>query len=132
MAENDPDAATGWLFATNRDRLSHFAQRIVDLDQSPADWMIVLIHVDDPSGLGRCMADVLMPGADWDAYRNRGEHPLARGLAGRKGIMLMLSEMAPKAALALSLIEGVAVLAVDSGTFTVRSYSSIFNLQTVN
>jgi len=44
--------------------------------------VITLINVDD-SDLTSTIADVLMPGADWDVQRKAGLLPIARGLAAR-------------------------------------------------
>ena len=42
---------------------------------------------------GGPIADMLMPGHDWQQYRDRGEIPFARGLAGREGMQSILDEL---------------------------------------
>lgn len=65
----------------NADRVAHFVARITALDRSPDDVMIVVINVD--TEIGGLLADALMPGHDWQAVRDAGQVPFARGLAGR-------------------------------------------------
>ncbi len=97
------------------ERVLHFQARAVQLGKTPADVVIVLINVDDPHG--RLMADALMPGHDWQAYRDRGEVPFARGLAGREGVQNMLRIFDAEAADKLSGYDAtaVAVVVVDYG-----------------
>ena len=68
-------------FDANKDRIDHFKNRIRELGRHASDTVIVVINVDAPYGQG--LADVLMPGFDWQAIRDRGEVPFARGLADR-------------------------------------------------
>ncbi len=72
------------LLAANAERLAHFAERARGRD----DVCFVLLDVDDPRGAA--LADVLMPGHDWQQYRRRGEKPLARGLATFDGMVSVL------------------------------------------
>lgn len=81
------------FFAANADRIKHFAGRVVELGRSGADTVITLIDVDDPTGNGRIFADLLMPGQDWQQYRDRGETPVARGLAAKEAFPDILSEL---------------------------------------
>ncbi len=81
------------FFAANSDRMRHFAGRVVELGRSGADTVITLIDVDDPTGHGRLLADLLMPGEDWQQYRDRGETPVARGLAAKEAFPDILSEL---------------------------------------
>lgn len=107
-----------------RDRIRHFAGRIRDPHSDDGTrLLIVWLCVDDPNGAA--LAAVLMPGHDWDAYRARGEVPYARGLAAREGIQAMLDDGAPRAGVELSLIEGIAVLAIDCGVVTVFAEASL-------
>jgi len=62
----------------NAERISHFRQRIEERGDSPNDMMIVIINVDD-NEMSAGLADALMPGHDWQAYRDRGEVPFAPG-----------------------------------------------------
>ena len=67
------------LLAANSERVEHFARRIVERGDDPAEVVITVINVDDPNG-GQ-IADMVMPGHDWQSIRDRGETPVARGLA---------------------------------------------------
>lgn len=101
-------------FDVQRDRVAHFANRIRELGRSPAEAVVVLINVDDVHG--RDVADALMPGHDWQAVRDRGEVPFARGLAGREGIQGCLDAIDEEAAKKLRELDGVAVVVIDYGT----------------
>lgn len=84
------------LLRENKDRVGHFARRVRELRKLPNTLVIVIIDVDDPRG--SVLADALMPGADWQAYRSRGEKPIARGLAERQGVREFVARMDPSAA----------------------------------
>lgn len=102
------------LLDTNRDRIEHFKRRIGELGLSSGDVVIVLLNVDDANGAA--IADLLMPGHDCQQYRDRGELPVARGLAGRAGIEDALGYFDADAALKLkSKPSCVAVVVVDHG-----------------
>lgn len=101
------------LFDLNADRVHHFVARMHDREDNPAEVCITLINVDDPHGA--LIADKLMPGHDWQAYRDRGEVPIARGLAGREGLQEVLGLFDVGAAAKLRGIEGIAILVVDQG-----------------
>lgn len=75
------------LLAANAERLAHFAERA----RGRYDVCFVLLDVDDVRGAA--LADVLMPGHDWQQYRNRGEKPLARGLATLDGMIGVLEQI---------------------------------------
>lgn len=81
------------FFAANADRIKYFIQRVKELGRSGADTVITLIDVDDPTGHGALLADLLMPGEDWQQYRDRGEVPVARGLAARETFPEILEEL---------------------------------------
>lgn len=46
--------------------------------QTGKQHLVVCIDVDDPTWTD--LVDMLMPGHDWNVYRNRGERPVARGV----------------------------------------------------
>lgn len=98
------------LFEMNAERVAHFRER-ARAHATPT--AIVLINVDDVHG--GPMADALMPGTDWQPFRDRGELPLARGLAGREGIEAALASFDPEAAEKLGALQGLAVVVVDHG-----------------
>jgi hypothetical protein len=96
-------------------RVKYFVDRISSVHgKTGADYLVVQINVDDE--LGGQMAAELMPGHDWQAYRDRGEVPHARGLVERPSMQAALAEVDPIAAEQLAAIAGVAVLVVDFGT----------------
>lgn len=98
----------------NEDRINHFVTRIRDRGDSWQDFVVVCIQVDDPFGAE--LAELLMPGHDWQVYRDRGEIPVARGLASRAGIEAILKEFRPEAGKALSETRGYAAVIVGEGT----------------
>ena len=98
----------------NADRVTHFKNRLSERGMSPNDAVIVILNVDDPHG--GPLAEVLMPGEDWQQYRDRGEVPFARGLAMRPGIQEALASFDQDAAAKLlSVVDDVAVVVVDHG-----------------
>jgi hypothetical protein len=104
-------------FETQKDRVRHFTQRIVERGASPKDVVIVIINVDDAHG--GPLADLLMPGsgAMWQKMREESQIPFARGLALREGIQDFLALFDKEAADSLlSLPETeLAVVVVDYG-----------------
>jgi hypothetical protein len=100
-------------FALQAERVRHFKRRVAALGLEPADVVIVLLNVDDAHG--GPLAETLMPGHDWDQYRERGEVPFARGLAGSAGITAALGVFDEEAALKLCSMTDLAVVVVDHG-----------------
>lgn len=111
------------LIATpeQRDRIAHFVRRIAvrapELGCAERDLAIVHLCVDDPNGAA--LADVLMPGHDWDAIRALGQVPYARGIATRDGLQAGLDAAFPEAGAVLREIAGIAVVAMDRGVVAV-------------
>lgn len=106
----------------NAERVTHFTRRIAERGLSASDVLIVIINMDDP--FGSDVGDALMPGHDWQAYRDRGEVPFARGLAGREGIHGVLDGIDPEAATKLRGL-ATAVVVFDHGTVEVFEAASI-------
>ena len=104
----------GLTLAANADRVRHFENRVGQLGRSPDDVVIVVANVDTPAGWA--LADALMPGHDWQAYRNRGEVPFARGLAARQGIQEFVDAADAGAGQKLRQHAGLAVVVVDHQT----------------
>lgn len=100
-------------FARNIDRITHFKGRMQARGLGPNEAVIVVLNVDDPHG--GPIADLLMPGQNWDEYRARGETPYARGLAVRSPIQAALQIFDRAAALKLESTHSVAVVVVDHG-----------------
>ena len=103
----------GGTFTRNKDRIAHFIERARVLGKSADEVVITVINVDTP--LGGPLAEALMPGFDWQAIRDRGEVPFARGLAGREGIQEVLDELYLPAGEVLRGVGGLAVVVVDYG-----------------
>jgi hypothetical protein len=68
----------------NTDRVGHFKNRLRVNGCTTSTHVMVILYVDDPHG--RVMADLLMPGYDWNPFRFRSEKPYARGLADREWV----------------------------------------------
>ncbi len=93
-------------------RMEHFKNRMKELNKSPNDVVIVLINVDDTNG--NWMAEALMPGHDWQQFRDKGEIPFARGLVMKDGIIEMLSKFDKEASEKLTSIKNeITVVVVD-------------------
>ena len=101
------------LFDLNAERMEYFKNRITEKELTPKDVVITCINVDDHNG--KVIADILMPGYDWQAIRDQGQTPVARGLAKRDGIQEILEVFDKEAAKKLKETEGVAVVVVDQG-----------------
>ena len=98
----------------NADRVEHFKRRLAERGMTAKQAVIVLLNIDDVHG--GPLADVLMPGFNWQEIRNRGEVPFARGLAMRKYIQKVLGIFDKEAAKKLRGMTDVAVVVVDHGT----------------
>lgn len=99
------------LFDLNTDRVEHFKNRVTELNRTAADTVIVLINVDDVHG--RSIADILMPGFNWQEVRDRGMVPIARGLASKAAIQDMLAQFDVEACKKLKGMTELAVVVVD-------------------
>ncbi len=100
-------------FELNADRVAHFKQRLSERGMTADQAVIVLLNVDDVHG--GPLADVLMPGHNWQEIRDRGEVPFARGLAMRDGIQDAIGTFDEEAAAKLKGMAEVAVVVVDRG-----------------
>lgn len=101
-----------FLYA-NADRVQHFVNRIKEQGLSADEVVIVLLNVDDPNG--KALAEVLMPGFNWQEIRDRGEQPVARGLASRIPLTGILETFDTEAASKLRDWKDIAVIVVDRG-----------------
>lgn len=97
----------------NADRVEHFKRRLTERGMTPEQAVIVLLNVDDVHG--GPLADVLMPGHNWQEIRDKGEVPFARGLAMRDGIQEALGAFDKDAATKLQSMSDVVVVVVDHG-----------------
>lgn len=67
-----------------RERIQHFIERASSDGRNPSELVIVILSMDDQ--YGAFLGNALMPGQNWDVFRERGEVPFARGLAVREGV----------------------------------------------
>ena len=93
------------------ERVQHFKNRIAEKKLDPKTVVITLINVDSPYGYE--IAEALMPGHDWQQYRDKGEIPFARGLAMKNGMIEMIALFDKEASEKINKIEGVPVVVVD-------------------
>jgi hypothetical protein len=100
-------------YEANLERVEHFKKRLVALEKSSDEYVVVIISVDDENG--GLVADALMPGMNWQPIRDSGQVPIARGLAGRDFITECLNRFDPVAAERLKNKEGVCTVVVDHG-----------------
>jgi len=107
-------------FTLNKDRIEHFKGRVVALNLTLDSILILVANVD--TDLGQLLADRLMPGFNWEAIRDQGQVPFARGMAGRDAIQEVLNHFDPEgAAVKLRDMPGLAVVVVDHGVAEVFS-----------
>lgn len=97
----------------NAERVSHFKQRITDRNLTATDVVIGFLNVDDAHG--GPITEAVMPGYDWQAIRDQGQVPFARGLIGRTFIQEMLSQFDVDAAKKLQEASGLVAVVVDHG-----------------
>jgi hypothetical protein len=109
------------ILTTLRDRVAHFVRRHQALGVTAADYLIVILHVDDPNGAA--LAEVWMPGYDWSPIRTRGEIPIASGLCQRPPLQDMLR--GTMASRELAAINGIAVLIMARGIITAFAASEL-------
>lgn len=93
------------------DRVEHFKNRITEKEMDPTTVVIVLINVDSPYG-GE-IAEVLMPGHDWQQYRDQGQIPFARGIVMKEDMIEMIALFDKEASEKITKIESVPVVVID-------------------
>lgn len=104
-------------FIEQKERVQHFVDRMHERGDDPQKVIITLINVDDPHG--GPIADILMPGMDWQQFRDQGLTPYARGLAGRESIEEILEMFDSHAAKQSKTIGGIACVVIDHGVAAV-------------
>jgi hypothetical protein len=108
------------LFNTQAERVEHFKRRIIERGSSPDELIIVLLDVDDPNG-GR-LANILMPNNEkaWQAFRDQGQIPLARGMATRPEIQKLVNALDKQTGARLAEMKGkTAVIVMHQGAVEV-------------
>ncbi len=84
------------FFEQQKDRVEHFIGRMKARNLTQKDVVIVLVDVDDPSG--GPLAKLLMPDTPpehWQQFRDKGQVPIARGLAIRDGLQEFVDLLDP-------------------------------------
>ena len=74
---NKAEAERHNLFELNAVRLAQLAYKALIKGMKPDEFAVICIDVDDPTWTDE--VSILMPGHDWQQYRDRGEKPVARG-----------------------------------------------------
>lgn len=102
------------VFELNAEGVERFKNRFAEKGYDPKKCCIVLIHVDDP--YGGPISNLLMPNEDWQAIRDRGLMPIARGIADREFIRTAVAEFDTKAASDLDMLsDRIAAVVVFNG-----------------
>lgn len=103
-----------WSLRMNAERVEHFRRRVRERGDNPSETCILIAAVDDVHG--GPLAEILRPGEDWDAFRDRGEVPFARAIfTGRKMLVEGIRLFDPEAADKLATLPGLVVLVIDFG-----------------
>lgn len=78
----------------NRESLLRLSDRAtIKSDEMGEQCIVICVDVDDPPW--RTLVDVLMPGHDWQQYRDQGLKPVARGIVNRESIEAIAKEAYP-------------------------------------
>lgn len=95
------DIQRAQFYGLNKTRLHELSRRAQEKSWQTEDVQcVVCIDVDDP--VWTPLVDLLMPGHDWDAYRRRGETPVARGVVPLAPIKKTVDEVYPASSDAFS------------------------------
>jgi hypothetical protein len=98
-------------YLSQMDRVENFKKRVTEKEMDPTTVVIVLINDDSPDG-GE-IAEVLMPGHDWQQYRDQGEIPFARGIVMKEEMIEMIAVFDKEASEKITKIEGIPVVVID-------------------
>jgi hypothetical protein len=80
------------FYDLNKTRMKELLARA---NEKGEGWVAICIDVDDPTWT--FVVDALMPGHNWDEYRQRGEKPVARGVVPRGVVVSTVEKMYPAA-----------------------------------
>lgn len=100
-------------YIAQMDKIKHFKNRITEKGLNPDNVVIIVINVDSPYGPE--IADAIMPGHNWQQYRDKGEVPFATGLAIKEGMIEMIALFDKEASEKVTQIKGVPVIVVNYG-----------------
>lgn len=106
-------------FDMNADRIQHFKNRIAEKQLDPKTVVITIINVDAPYG-GE-IAEALMPGFDWQQFRDKSERLFARGLTMKEGMLEIIALFDKEAAKKINKVAGIPVIVVDHGVAEIFS-----------
>ncbi len=106
-------------YLSQADRIQHFKNRINEKMLDSRDFVINVINVDSPYGCE--IAEILMPGHDWQQYRDKGETPYARGLATKEVMIKLISSFDQEAADKIIQMEQIPVIIIDYGVVEIFS-----------
>lgn len=81
------------FYMANYDAILRLASRAQETGRTHETHVIVAIDANDSTWIE--LRDVLMPGHNWDAYRERGERPVARGIVPKNVFSEWLYEAVP-------------------------------------
>ncbi len=101
----------------NGDRVLYFKRHMQAKGYSPHQTLIFVLNVNDRNG--GPLAEALMPGMNWQQFRDRGEIPFARGLVSREAIQGLLNDVDKDAAEKLRAVNNHAVVVMDHGAIDV-------------
>lgn len=101
------------IYQENLDRVSYFQERLTTTGRSPAEYCMLIADVDDT--YGGMLAELTMPGQNWDTYREAGQKPIARGLVGKHWLHNVVEKFDPRVAEQMTFIEDFIVVVVASG-----------------
>jgi hypothetical protein len=88
-----PDEIREELFKLNLEALKRLMDNVIAKGMTNETAMLVCIHVDD--GWWE-LTEALMPGHDWQQYRDRNEKPIARGSVHKPTMVDLISLVAPE------------------------------------
>lgn len=100
-------------YIAEMDRIQHFKNRIAEKELDPNSIVITVINVDSPYGPE--IADALMPGHNWQQYRDKGEVPFAKGLAMKEGMIEMIATFDKEASEKITQTKDIPVIVIDYG-----------------
>ncbi len=101
------------------DKINHFKNRITEKELDPQSVVINIIHVDARYGFE--IAEMLMPGHDWQQYRDKGEEPFASGISLKEGIIEIIATFDKEAAEKLKQMKEIPVVVINYGVVEIFS-----------
>ena len=110
------------FFIANAGHIRHLKQKAEEVGRTGEDSVVTLIDVDDP--VGSKLADTLVPGHDWQRYRNVSETPVMRSVATKDGVLDFLGNAGHELATReLSASDDLMVVVLNSGVALVLDAS---------